>query len=217
MEIRLKLSEKYNYAANYNDESEKYIFEKHSGEVFFELDGKIPQDCRYFAFDIENPQDFSARIEIRFYKRKENEPAEWFMEKPDFSITTGVLPFIKTAVEIPLSYLDGQQLFGERRKGILKTVVNGKRMDPSDIAYIGVFMARCHIRPVLGVGNARFSSEPAPQPDFSFDTLIDGFGQWNQKDWENKTKSLEELKEYLDGESEKAESFLNVLDKNKIN
>ena len=208
MEFRLNLSAKYNYAKNYNGEKDKYIFERHGGEVFFEVNGKIPPECKYFAFDIENPQDFSARIEIRFYKAKISEPAEWFMENPDFSITTGVLPFIKTTVEIPVSYLDGQRLFGERRKGILKTVVNGKRMNPDDIAYIGVYMAKCHIRPVLGISGARFASEASPPSDFNFDSLIDGFGQWNQKDWKNKTKSIEELKLYLDGELKKAGEFL---------
>jgi hypothetical protein len=208
MEMNLSLSEKYNYIRNHNGEKDKYIFEKHGGEVFFELNGKIPQDCRYFAFDIENPQDFSARIEIHFYKARGAEPAEWTMPPPDFSITAGVLPFVKTTVEIPLSYLDGQVLFGERRKGILKTVVNGRRMDQNDIAYVGVYMAKCHVKPVLGISNARFASEAAPVSDFSFDSLIDGFGQWNQKDWSGKTKSLEELKEYLDGELKKAEEFL---------
>jgi len=206
MDIKLALSGQYN-CARHND-TNKYTFEKNGGEIFFKLDEKIPQDCKYFAFDIENEQDFSVRIEIHLYKNKDVGADELYGKNPDFSITIGVLPFIKTTVEIPLSYLDGNQLFGERRKGILKTVVNGNRINLADITYIGIHMARCHIKPVLGINNACFTSEPAGQSDFSFDTLIDEFGQWNQKTWKNKTRSLEELKEYLDGEVQKAEEFL---------
>ena len=201
MKINLSLAGQKNCVCKY--ESEKYTFEKQGGEVYFKLDEKIPQDYKYFAFDIENEQDFSVRIEVHFYK---NSPE--INNNPDFSITTGVLPFIKTPVEIPLSYLDGKILFGERRKGLLKTVVNGKRINPDEINYIGVYMARCHIKPVLGIKNACLTSEPAGESNFSFDSLIDEFGQWNQKDWKNKTKSLDELKEYLNGELKKAEEFL---------
>ena len=138
MDMKLKLSEKYNYVKSGGDD--KYIFEKHGGEVFFELNEKIPQDCKYFAFDIENVQDFSVRIEIHFYRRKVSEPAEWFMESPDFSIPKDVPPIVKTTVEIPLSCLDG-------------------RVNLSDIAYAGIYMTRCDVKPTLGISNARFTSD----------------------------------------------------------
>jgi len=197
MDMKLSIDGQYGCSGK-----EEYVFEKQGGEVVFKVDGKIPQDCKYFLFDFENKNDFSTRIEIHFYKNLTDE------RKPDFSITTGVLPYIKTTVEIPMSYLDGQILFGKRRKGLLKTVVNGKRINLNDVAYIGVYMAHCHVKPTLVINHARFSSEPAPQSDFVFESLVDEFGQWNQKEWNNKTKSLDELEEYLDGELEKAEKFL---------
>ncbi|MCL2098975.1 MAG: beta-galactosidase [Oscillospiraceae bacterium] len=188
-----------------------YIFGKSGGEIYYQAAGKITADsAKYFIADIENKNDFSARLEINFYKKLK--PAEDIGElankKPDFSITTGVLPFVRANVEIPLTYLDGQRLFGERRRGILKTVINGTRMDLEDIAYIGISCPRCHTERNICVYNVQLTDEPAPAPDFSFDTLIDEFGQWNQKDWEGKTHSLEELKTYLDGELAKAHEFL---------
>ena len=203
MEIKLTESSRHNCTGK-----GEYIFEKQGGEVFFGIPEKLSRDCKYFAFDIENKNDFSVRIEIHLYKKPEGGTVIELSGKHDFSITTGVLPFIKTTVEIPMSYLDGQTLFGERRKGMLKTVVNGKRMNLSDIAYVGIHMARCHIKPVLNISSARFTSESAPLSDFSFDSLIDEFGQWNQKDWKNKTHSLDELKQYFNGEFTKAEEFL---------
>jgi len=206
--MELKLTPAGQYNCERRGEANQYIFEKRGGEIFFRIDKKIPQECRYFAFDIENRQDFSVRVEIRFYKGEVGDTSELYGKSPDFSITTGVLPFISTTAEIPLSYLDGSRLFGERRKGLLKTVVNGNRIDPAEITHVGIHMARCHIEPTLGVGGARFASGPTVQPDFSFDTLIDEFGQWNEKSWKTKTHSHEELKEYLDGELLKAEAFL---------
>jgi|GEM_PF-3691370 len=129
MDIKLGSANQYNHMCS--GENGVYTFEKQGGGVFFKLNEKIPADCEYFMFDIDNKQDFSVRIDIRFYKDKSGDPKEWLKEKHDFCITTGILPFIKTSVEIPLSYFDGQTLFGKRRKGILKTVVNGKRMNIS--------------------------------------------------------------------------------------
>ena len=213
MNINLTATEHYNCVRDNKNEYEpkKYEFEKQGGEIFYKLpeNTKITDDFKYFVFDIENKNDFSVRIEIHFYKSDMSAIAK----KPDFSVTIGILPFIKTTVEIPLAYLDGQQLFGERRKGILKTVVNGNRMALGDVAYVGIYMARCHVKPVLGIDNPRFTAglvqyEPTLQSDFSFDSLIDEFGQWNQKDWKGKTHSLNGLKEYLDIEIIKAEKFL---------
>ena len=202
MDMKLKATEKF-FCAESGGGADRYIFDAGGGELLFELNGEIPDECKYFAFEIENPQDFSVRIEIRFYRQKDK-----IFITPDFSVVTGVLPFVKTTVEIPLSYLDGQKLFGERRRGILKTVVNGKRIEKSDIAYVGIRMAKCHIKPTLGISAVRFALKEAPGSDFSFDSLIDEFGQWKQKDWETKTKSAGELKEYLDSEFIKAEKFL---------
>ncbi|MCL2775779.1 MAG: beta-galactosidase [Oscillospiraceae bacterium] len=209
MKIKLSLEDKHN--CMFDCDKNEFVFKKTGGEVFYKLNEKVADESKYFAFEIENPQDFSVRIEIHFYKSLQRfvDGEDGLSElKPDFSITTGILPFIKTTVEIPLSYLDGQQLFGDRKKGVLKTVVNGRRMALPDIAYVGIYMARCHIEPKLSISNVRFTAEQAPQSEFSFDSLIDEFGQWNKKDWKGKTKSLAELKEYLDGEIEKAEEFL---------
>ena len=138
--VKLVLKSQHHCRCNNN----LFIFEKSGGEVFFKVDGKLTGDLKYLAFELENKNDFSARIEIHLYK-KIFDGDDVMDKRPDFSITTGVLPFIKTTAEIPLSYLDGQKLFGARRKGILKTVVNGKRMNLADIAYVGIKTARCHV------------------------------------------------------------------------
>ncbi len=178
-----------------------YVFERSGGEVIFRVEeGEISANSQFFAFDFENFQDFSARIEIHFYRK--------LTEKPDFSITTGILPKIATTVEIPLSYLDGQQLFGERRKGILKTVVNGTRMNTADIQFVGIFMAKCHLQPVLKIESPRFTAEAAAEDDFSFDRLIDEFGQRADKDWVGKTHDLTELSAYLNDELYLAREYL---------
>ena len=91
--MELKLTPAGQYNCERRGEANQYIFEKRGGEIFFRIDKKIPQECRYFAFDIENRQDFSVRVEIRFYKGEVGDTSELYGKSPDFSITTGVLPF----------------------------------------------------------------------------------------------------------------------------
>ena len=175
-----------------------FIFEKSGGEVIFKL--KPEESSKFFAFDFENKNDFAARIEIHFYKK--------ISEKPDFSITTGVLPAIRTKVEIPLAYLDGQALFGERRYGLLKTVVVGKRMAQEEIRFVGVHMAKCHVEPRLTISHPQFTSNSDQDQSFDFDSLIDEFGQRREGVWPGKTQDLAELSAYLNGELDKANNFL---------
>ncbi|MDR0299262.1 MAG: beta-galactosidase [Streptococcaceae bacterium] len=191
---------------NSNYQNGTYSFSREGGEIIYALEEKeeVSHESQFFAFDFENLNDFAARLEIHFYKnRDEKHP------KPEFSITTGILPHIATVVEIPLSYLDGQNLFGARRKGILKTVVNGTRMALSDIHYVGIYMAGCHVEPVLKIENPRFTSnKAAPESNFSYDDLIDSYGQRKDKDWPGKTYELSELAIYLNQELSLAKAYL---------
>src|SRR3990170_7535253 len=111
--------------------------------------------ARYLVCEIMNNNPYSAIVYVDFYKRA-GDPAEAgivqqggittgeFPEQPRISPKVGILPFLKTKLVIPLSHLDGQDIFMDRFPRQLKGTVMGHRLEPADIGRVVI-----RVEPVL--------------------------------------------------------------------
>ena len=121
---------------------------------------------------------------------------------PRISPKIGILPRLKTRMILPLSHLDGQQIFLNRFPRQLKGVVMGHRLDPSDVGKVVLriepdmvpdYMAKIEIAGIWLTDTVPPPLEKLAKP------VVDEFGQWSVKDWEGKTLSKNNLKNNLYG------------------
>jgi hypothetical protein len=169
--------------------------------------------ARYLVCEIWNNNPYSAVIYIDFYRREEdglqpgmveqgNTSPGLSPESPRISPKVGILPRLKTQLVIPLSHLDGQEIFMKRFPRQLKGTVMGHRLERSDIGRVVM-----RIEPMMPPGYlpdieiaSVFLADTTPVPYSKPDKpYVDEFGQWNQRDWPGKVHSVEELKSNLEG------------------
>ncbi len=160
----------------------------------------------YLVLDILNKSGYSAIVYVDFYKAGEEnpagiaQPATEFTEQPRISPKVGVLPDLKTKLVIPLSHLDGQEIFMKRFRRQLKGTVMGHRLDITDI---GRVMLR--FEPVMlpdyfpQIKIARiYLTDTIPSPfEKPEKPYVDEFGQWNLKAWPGKVHNIKELKDNM--------------------
>lgn len=172
----------------------------------------LPWDkARYLVCELWHQNPYSAIVYVDFYRKKDNSPAGSIMqqggsttqnmkEQPRISPKVGILPHLKTKLIIPLSYLDGQQIFMQRFPRQLKGTVMGRRLDIADIGKVCLrfepamepdYLTRMEIAAV-------YLSDTVPAPfEKPEKPYVDVFGQWNMKDWPGKTHNEQELKDNL--------------------
>ncbi|CAM3804354.1 beta-galactosidase [Cohnella lubricantis] len=175
-------------------------FDEEGGGLFYRLNGKLLEGYSYLLADVENKEDYAVCLNIGFWEDQEDKNCDLF-------IAVGVLPRLKTTVCVPLSYLNGQTLFGPRRPGILKTVVKGNRINPERLTAVAIALPPSHSQTALVVSNVRLSTEE-PEMDMDLTALVDNLGQYAGKDWPGKTASPEASIRYLLSLREEARQFL---------
>lgn len=168
-------------------------------------------EARYLVCEMVNLNPYSAIVYVDFYKRngvaeeagimeQGEQSSAAFSEQPRISPKVGILPNLKTKLVIPLSHLDGQQIFMDRYPRQLKGTVMGHRLDRNDIGRVVL-----RIEPVMlpdYIPNVEIAAiyltdsvpEPCERPETPY---VDEFGQWNQKDWPGKVHSLRGLQDNL--------------------
>ncbi len=166
--------------------------------------------ARYLILELEHESGHSAILEIDFFRQggEGGASAQQGVEgngedseqlSPRLTAKIGVLPFLPTRLILPLSHLDGQEIFLDRFPRQLKGTVRGNRIDPREISRAGIRLlpqeeghrTRISIRRVALV-NELPPKLPAPaQP------VVDSFGQWTARDWPGKVHSSEELHRQL--------------------
>ncbi|NJO69689.1 MAG: hypothetical protein HC830_10740 [Bacteroidetes bacterium] len=117
-------------------------------------------------------------------------------DQPRISPKVGILPDLKTKLIIPLSHLDGQQIFMDRFPRQLKGTVMGRRLDKTDIGRVVLrfepVMSPDYL-PIVEIAAVYLTDslpEPFEKPEKPY---VDEFGQWNLKEWPGKTHSEKEL------------------------
>ena len=144
---------------------------------------------RYFTFFAESLTDHSVALKLCFYTTN---PV-----KPSFYITFGLLPRIKALVCMDLEWVKGETVFPERNPGQVKLVCLGEHIHVDNITKVVLENSPCFSEIDLRISKLQLTDEyPAefPIPDIK---LADEFGQYKLKDWPNKIKNEEMLKQRL--------------------
>ncbi|MBN1987257.1 MAG: beta-galactosidase, partial [Prolixibacteraceae bacterium] len=184
-------------------------------------DPDLWNNARYLVCEIWHDNDFSAVINVEFYRDEKGDGNIVTQSgttvgdetgTPRMSAKIGVLPKLKTKMVFPLEHLNGQEIFMRRFPRQLKGTVLGNRMKPEETARVvlrfGPWMEP-HFVPQFEVAAVYLSAEE-PQP-FSpvTEPVVDEFGQWTIKNWPGKIQNESELKALLEGQltSAKTASF----------
>ncbi|WP_438431445.1 hypothetical protein [Gorillibacterium sp. sgz500922] len=165
-------------------QGEAIVFGKEGGVLRYPLDGETLRRFAYVLIEIENPEDYAVCLTLCFWEEGKED------KLPELFASVGVLPGVRTTVSLPVSYLDGQTLFGKRRPGILKTVIKGNRINPDRLSSWGLRLPPSHQETRLVIRAVRLAEE---EPKVELDTLalVDDLGQRADKEWPGKTASRE--------------------------
>lgn len=188
--LDLSLFKTDNVSVELKDDGRLYTFGLGGGRI--EYDGFKAYSGKYIVADLTNQLDISTGI-------------TWSFSAPDgryIAFKMGLLPGLKTRIALPFSVLDGSTLFLPRTPGKLKTVTQGR---PIPIDAVSSFKlsagdSRCEMKLTIH-GLYISDSEPEyPLPDVK---MVDALGQKLCTDWPGKTKSVDELREYMRTEFER--------------
>jgi hypothetical protein len=154
---------------------------------------------RYFCFLIETPEDHSVPLELLFHLKSEGSSAGAADNSHvSHGVRFGIMPHVPARIVIDLQWMDGHVLFPGHGTGELKVVWMGGRIEPEDIQQISLeARPSFHDLRLTISGLCLTGKRPAPYPLPAL-KLIDEFGQYKQKDWPGKTRSITELRGRLE-------------------
>lgn len=171
---------------------------KDSGECIFEASKEgagfyLPQlaDCkeRLLVFRTEILEEHSLPMHLLVYTAGEEEAA--------LEIRFGLLPGVNTTVCMSLDWLEAGELFPEAMPGTLKIVCHGRRVYREEISKVVLSSMPCYHSVRFKVSDLILTDEYPADAALPDKKLIDCFGQSKQKDWNGKTKDIEELRKKL--------------------
>ena len=153
------------------------------------LTGIVTNDCK-----------FCTHCHVRFHG-----------ENRTFSYTVALMPSVTVDLLFRLRYLSGECHYPPMEPGTLKSSIGGS-IRPDEIRRVSIGFTGCGCTYTLR--NLRFSdTEPVYcKPDHA---MCDLLGQWADREWPGKTRSVEELRENLHAalmESERNSGAVSCLD-----
>ncbi len=176
----------------------EYVFPPEGGDIEFEENGTIlgrrVEDGLYIVMDVTNLGDVCLSVLWKFWDEDTEKEAE--------SIKMGLLPKLKTRLALPLSAVRGNRLFLERTPGKLKTVVQGRPVDPKRLKKFSVGTDRSPV-PAKIMLHSLFVTDEIPDFPLDGEPLVDELGQRRRGEWPGKTKSADEMISYLRAEAAK--------------
>lgn len=169
----------------------EYTFPPSGGDIVFKENGTIlgvkAEDNMYIVMDVTNLSEVCVSILWKFWDGGEKE-AE--------SIKMGLLPKLKTRLALPVSAVRGKELFLKRTPGKLKTVVQGRPVEPEKITQFSVGADRSPV-PTKIMLHALFVTDKKPDFPLAGEPLVDELGQKINGEWPGKTQSAEDMVSYL--------------------
>jgi len=172
--------------------------EKGGGSVVFDKQSALMQADlqadKFLNFDITYEGDNSMCFAVDFIRSGEGSP---------LSLTVGLLPKIRTQISLPLTMLDGQRVFFKATPGKLKTTLSGKSIELSDVAAIALRMQTI-AEPSSAIIENLCISDTEQEYLVPEVKLVDDMGQLATRDWQGKTKSIDEMVTYLRNELARA-------------
>lgn len=173
-----------------------YTFSKDGGMLIFEGDkGTLcshrAQSDEYIVFTVTNMSEYSTSVTLNFRDGKNN-----------ITVKIGLLPKVKTVVSLREESAEGGVLFLKRKPGRLKTVVLGTPVKLKNLTSFAFGVAPSPTDVPLIIHDSCITDI---EPEYTVPEvkLVDTLGQKKITDWKGKTKSEDELKEYLLKEYEK--------------
>ncbi len=152
--------------------------------------GKELQKMKYLIIDVTPDLQSDSNVTVRFYEQNERK-MEWYVK---------LFPGVRAMAVMVLRDLDSHLAYPPLTPGTLKSSMTGPGMRLSDLTDIEIgFHATRQITGEFILHRVFFSDEMPVFPKAVF-TTIDRLGQWKQKEWEGKTHSLPELKNYFSEE-----------------
>lgn len=174
-------------------------FPQNGGDICFEENGTVlgikAEDEKYIVMDVTNLSPVCVSVLWKFWDSDGESEAE--------SIKMGLLPNLKTRLALPISSIRGNTLFLKRTPGKLKTVVQGRPVDPSEIKKFSVGLDKSPVETAIEI-HALYISDFAPDFPLQGEAIVDELGQKKNARWKGKTKDENELISYLQGELSKA-------------
>jgi len=174
---------------------------------------------QYLVIHLHHNTPFSALVYIEFFTKyskknkivQQGEGANADQISPDLFAKIGVLPGLPTQLILPLSYLDGQNIFMNRFPRQMKGMVHGSRVLPENVTGIALRLfpyEKGSFESTISIDSIFISNTiPTPLPLLK-NTIVDSLGQWKFREWEGKTKNFNELKTKLnDNEGKLFSSF----------
>lgn len=152
----------------------------------------------YLVLDMQAEMDAMAVINLEFYRARGQEDG-------NHTISYQMVPTKRVKLAVKLEELDSRRLFLPTLPGSFKGHSRGR---PADVADMGAM--EIHVSPGYSQTFKYFTLfgvyllDALPDMTVTGEPMVDEFGQWIQKDWSTKTRSMQELSEYLKAEYQRA-------------
>jgi hypothetical protein len=174
----------------------KLITKGPAGRIF----GDETQKAQYIVLDVVNCEPWTLAFVFEFWKESNAG------DTADLIIELGVFPGLKTRLAVPLEALNSEKLFIPRTPGRMQGFVFGSKVDINEVTRFAIGVKKNGNAQTVGIIDVYLSDvEPdCPVPD---GILVDELGQLIARDWAGKTRSPDDLIEYLQHELSKEEDF----------
>ncbi len=107
-------------------------------------------------------------------------------------ISMNVFPGFTVQVVLPLVHLDLETLFLPRTPGRLKSVAQGTPVDPAKVICLALEIPPSAGTQILWIGRPRLSKRE-PKYIIPDQPIVDELGQWTGKEWNGKTRDVNEM------------------------
>ena len=160
------------------------------------------EEFAYLCLDPRVEENHSMCFQLAFHEKEYTEGER--EREPEMRIIFGLLPGIRTLVPFDFEILKSQVIFPERTRGRLKMSIFGKPVRLCDIRQIRLQTAPGFEKFHFSLTGC-FLTDTFPEYELPEQQLIDGLGQWTQKEWKGKMKDEAACTAFLKGLLKKAE------------
>ena len=151
------------------------------GSAALRLPGSLPwKGARFLTVDALVDGEHTGEVSFRFFAAGETEAR--------VTVSLGVFPGLRTRLSVPLSALDAEAVFLPRTPGRFKGRVRGRRLSPDQIDQVRIHLRETASAQSLYLGALTLTAEE-PRYPVPRRPLVDGLGQWRDREWEGKTTS----------------------------
>ncbi len=154
---------------------------------------------RYLVLDMLSDMDAETNLHV-YFEKEQPDPGEqrnYLMYQ--------MIPGRRVRLALDLNALHSEAYFLLTQPGMLKGMAHCKPCDISEMRAVEIEVHSGYSRRFSSVSLFDvFLADSLPEMKVCGEPMVDELGQWRDKEWKNKTHSMEELREYLLSERQKA-------------